>query len=147
MVTLSGAVPAECSSAGIASARLEAFAIRVRMCIEESRLHRVTVQANQSRRGSGVPEKRCIVADGRNPSGANRDRGMRELRSSVMTLPRCRMVRRKLRYQYGSTVGRSTDAELRLSTAGSDQLAVAAFVRDEVKKWAKQVEIPGAKLD
>jgi hypothetical protein len=52
-----------------------------------------------------------------------------------------------MRYQYGSTVGRSTDAELRLSTVGSDQLAVAAFVRDEVKKWAKLVEISGAKLD
>jgi hypothetical protein len=59
---------------GNAAARLETFAVGVRMRVEKPRQHAAALKIDAPRRGRGRLEQRRILAHGRDERRAHRDR-------------------------------------------------------------------------
>ena len=59
---------------GNAAARLETFAVRMRMRVEKPRQYRAAREIDELRRGSGLFEERRVVADGDHLTRSHRDR-------------------------------------------------------------------------
>jgi hypothetical protein len=62
---------------GNAAARLETFAVGVRMRVEKPRQHRPTLEIDTPRRGCRLLEERSVLAHGRDQPRAHRD-GLRQ---------------------------------------------------------------------
>ena len=60
-----------------AAARLETFAVGMRMGVEEARQHRAALEVDELGRWSGILEERRVVADGRDVTRSHRD-GLRQ---------------------------------------------------------------------
>jgi hypothetical protein len=67
---------------GNAAARLETFAVGVRMRVEKPRQHRTALKIDALRRRSGRLEERRVLAHGRDESRAHRD-GLRQTRARI----------------------------------------------------------------
>ena len=65
-----------------AAARLETFAVGMRMGVEEPRHDRTTVEVDELGGGSGLFEERRVVADGRDVARSHRDR-LRQSRAAI----------------------------------------------------------------
>jgi hypothetical protein len=65
-----------------AAARLETFAVGMRMGVEEPRQHGTTREVDEPGGGSGLFQERRVVADGRDVTRSHRD-GLRYSRAAI----------------------------------------------------------------